>query len=173
MPDEIKLKLVRGKLPFHYRHHPLTRGFMLVFASVVMLYSLYFLIRYVRGDMPLFFKLLPMIIIFVALDSILRKVTCLNKVSFYVDNLTLSFMLKRSIVIPYADVVSLQLKRKITYYLAIGYRDRQGKLQYFTTPASFPKMLEILLNIADQAPQAELTDKLPQVIEYLRSNVVE
>lgn len=82
-------------------------------------------------------------------------------------------MLKRSIVIPYADVVSLQLKRKITYYLAIGYRDRQGKLQYFTTPASFPKMLEILLNIADQAPQAELTDKLPQVIEYLRSNVVE
>jgi len=114
-----------------------------------------------------------MIIIFVSLDSILRRVTNLSRVSFYDDNLTLAFMLKRSIIIPYQDIVSLQLKRKITYYLVIGYRDGRGQLQYYTTPASFPKMLEILLNIAELAPQAELKDKLPQIVEYLKSNVVE
>jgi len=90
MPREIKIKSIRNQLPVRYRYNPWVRGLMLGFAALVLVYTLFFLVKVVNGNMPLFFKILPLIILFVSLDSILRQTTSLNCVLFGPDYIRFS-----------------------------------------------------------------------------------
>ncbi len=44
----------------------------------------------------------------------------------------------------------------------------KGQQKLYKTPASFPKMTEILYNIADLAPQVEMNQELAKMVAYLR-----
>lgn len=168
MPGEIKIKSIRSSLPVRYRYSPFIRIFMLAFACLVFAYTLYFLLAVVNADTPMFFKLLPLGIMFVCLDSILRQVTSLNSVIFLQDSIRFTYMAKKNVEIPYDSIISLDLFKHITYYMHLRYRDADGHEQLFKTPASFPKVLEIILNIADLAPNVKVTGILAQAVEHLR-----
>ncbi|MDD4309782.1 MAG: hypothetical protein PHO32_05335 [Candidatus Cloacimonetes bacterium] len=169
MPREIQIKSIKNRLPVRYRYSPLVRAFMLSLSAVIFAYSIFFLVRFVNADTPKFFKILPLMITFVALDSILRQTTSLNCVYFYKDRIQFSYLLKRKLEIPYNSILTMQLDRKITYSLKIGYTNSAGVKQQFKTPASFPKILEIILNIADLSPNVELNDFMAKAVEHLRS----
>lgn len=136
----------------------------------MVVYSLYFLFNFVQYETPLFFKILPLIICFVGLDSILRKVTSLNSVTFTQDHLRLGYIAKRTKLIPYSKIQSIDLQKKITYYMQVSYTDEYGKAKLLITPASFPHILEIILNLADLAEEAEIPEKMQGVLDYLKAN---
>ena len=169
MPHPIKIKSIKHRLPVRYRFSPVVRIFMLSLSTLICAYSLYFLIRFVKADTPTFFKMLPLVIMFVALDSIFRQTTSLNSVLFLSDRIKLSYLLKPSIEIPYSEIVSMKLERRITFYFLLAYNDSKGIKKQFKTAASFPKMLEIILNIADLSPQVQLNEFMTKAVEHLRS----
>jgi hypothetical protein len=169
MPEEVRQDTLGMQLPVHFRYSPFLRGFMISVSSFVSVYTLYFLIRYVDAATPLFFKLLPLFIMFVAMDNCFKHLTTLNKVSFYADSVHYSYLLKRKVVIPYTSVLHMELRRHIGYMLQLRYSDLNGKEQLFSSPASFPKTLEIMLILADLCPNIKLSDKLGKAFEQMRN----
>lgn len=168
MPRQIEINSIRDRMPVSYRFHPLLRWIMILFTALIVGYTVYFLVRWVNAETPLFFKVTPLVILYIGLDSLLRHLTSLNRVIFTPECLWLRFIIKPAIPIPWENIKTMRLQKRITYYLYIGYRDLKGKDKVYKTPASFPKMMEILFNIADLAPQVEMNDELQNMIIYLR-----
>ncbi len=171
MPNEIRQDTFGMQLPVHFRYSPLLRSFMISVSSFVSGYTLYFLIRYVNADTPIFFKLLPLFIMFIAMDNCFKHLTTLNKVSFYTDSVHFSYLLKKKVIIPYAFVLHMELRRHIGYMLQLRYTDANGKEKLFSSPASFPKTLEIMLILADLCPNVKLSEKLGKAFEHMRSTL--
>lgn len=169
MSSEIPLNDKAPKQPIHYRYPPLLRGFMLLFAAAVAIYTIFFLFAVVNADTPIVFKLLPLIILFVSFNSCINHLTTLNCVSFYPDSMVFSYLLKKKVQIRYNDVLYMELRKQVRYYLNIKYRDESGQDKLFMAPANFPKTLEIMLVIADLCPNIILSDKLSGAIDNLRS----
>lgn len=155
-------------MPVRYRFHPLIRWIMIAFTALIAGYTIYFLVRWVNAETPLFFKVTPLVILYIGLDSLFRHLTALNEVIFTPECLWLRFIIKPSIPIPWENIQSMQLQKRITYYLYIGYTDLKGRKRIYKTPASFPKMTEILFNIADLAPAVLMNEELDKMIAYLR-----
>lgn len=164
----MKLEFVRNRLPVCYRHQRFFRWFMIAISFMIVVYSIYFMIRFVSSETSTIFKLLPLIIAFVGLESVLRKITSLNSVTFEKDELILGFIAKRAIHIPYENITGLLLYRKITFYFGIEYLDNKGNPKNFLTHASFPHTMEIILNLADMAPHAKIPEKMQSVVDYLK-----
>lgn len=165
-----KIHLIRDMRPVAYRYNPYARAFTLLLLALILFYGLYILFNKVNANTPMAGKIIPLGISFIALDNILRKLTSLNKVLFEENYLTLSFLAKKAIIIPYDDILSLELKKRITMYLTITYSDASGQKQFYTTPASFPHILEIIVNIADLATQAVIPENMKSLLEYLKEN---
>lgn len=155
-------------MPVSYRYNVVSRTVMLLFASFITVYTIYFLITRVTADTPLFFKILPMIILYIALDSVFRHVTSLNQVIFTAECLWLRFILKPSIPIPWDEIESMQLRKQITYYLHLGFKDLKGRKRLIKVNAAYPKMLEIIYNIADLSPNVVMNDELVKMVTYLK-----
>lgn len=168
MPQALNIQSVRDRMPVSYRFHPLIRWVMILFTGAIVGYTVYFLARWVNAETPLFFKITPLVILYIGLDSLFRHLTSLNQVIFTPECLWLRFVLKRSIPIPWENLVGLQLQKRITYYLYVTYKDLNGRDRVYKTPASFPKMTEILYNLADLAPQVKMNQELENMITYLR-----
>lgn len=171
MPQKLNLEYIKDRLPVRYRIHVLVRGFMILLSGGVAAYSVYFLWAHVTSTVPLFFKLLPLIIFFVGMDSLLKHLLSLNSVTFWEKELHLGFLAKPSIRIPYENLISMDLKKQITYYLYLVYKDNKGREQTFRIKGSFPKVLEIILNLYDLVPHLELSEKMKQTCQYLAENV--
>jgi hypothetical protein len=168
MPREIQVVSIRSQLPKRYCQHQLMRFVMIGFSGLITAYSLYFLIRFVNSDTPIFFKILPLFIMFIALDSVFRHTTSLNCITFLEDRIRLTFLLKKPLEVTYDNILKLDMQRRITYYLNITYRDKGGREQVFRTPASFPKILQIIYGLAELATQAEMGSFLSKAVELLK-----
>ncbi|HQQ68416.1 MAG TPA: hypothetical protein PLX77_06275, partial [Candidatus Cloacimonadota bacterium] len=99
-----KINLIRDRLPVLYRYNPFARYFLIGLTFLILIYCLYFILRFTDSDTHFFAKSLPWFIGFIALDSTLRKVTSLNSVLFDIDHLRLGFIAKKPIIIPYDKI---------------------------------------------------------------------
>jgi len=70
--------------------------------------------------------------------------------------------------IAYSSVLHMELRRHIGYVLQLRYTDVNGKELVFSSPASFPKTLEIMLILGDLCPNVKLSDKLGKAFEQMR-----
>jgi len=168
MPRRLKLEYVRNRLPVCYRHKPVFRWFMILISFSILVYSIYFMIIFVNADSPVFLKLMPLGIAYVGLDSVLKKITSLNSVTFDHNQVRFGFIAKKPLEIPYQNIISLIFYRKITYYIGFTYIDNQGIEQKYRTQASFPHSWDILLNLADLAPHATIPEHIQGIFTYLK-----
>ncbi|HQO18404.1 MAG TPA: hypothetical protein PLJ85_04435 [Candidatus Cloacimonas sp.] len=168
MPREIKVKSIRNELPATYRYSPWMRFIMLFVALAICIYAIFFFVKFVSGTTPIFFKVLPLIILFIALDSAFKQLTSLYKVTFYEDRICFGFLGKPKLIIPYENITAIDLTKQISFAIVLKYRDKNRE-KIFKTSASFPKILEILLNLADFAPHAQLNELLGKVVNHLRN----
>lgn len=168
MPRQLNIESIKDKIPVRYRIHLLARFTMIVFALMIIGYSLYFLATYVRADTPLFYKILPLVICFVGVDALSKHLFTLNSITFFEDHLVMGYLAKRGLRIPYADLLSMELRKKITFYLYLTYKDNKGVVTEFRIKGSFPKALEIILALYEMVPQLTLTDKMRKTCEYLQ-----
>lgn len=156
------------KPPQTFRFPIWARGILLLISGITAAYSLYFLFNFVHSDTPIFFKILPTLILYIALDTVFRHLTNLNKISFTDDKLVFSYLAKKSLEIPYHNISSIDMYKKITHYIKVSYMDLQGNQKQFVTNASFPKMLTVLMMIYDLSPNLELDPKMKEAFEYIR-----
>ncbi|HPA24653.1 MAG TPA: hypothetical protein PLS44_03250, partial [Candidatus Cloacimonas sp.] len=110
----------------------------------------------------------PLIILFIALDSAFKQLTSLYRVTFYEDRICFGFLGKPKLIIPYENITAIDLTKQISFAIVLKYRDNNRE-KIFKTSASFPKILEILLNLADFAPHAQLNELLGKVVNHLRN----
>jgi hypothetical protein len=143
---------------------------MIVISFMMVVYSVFFLLNFVQAETPIFFKLMPIVICFVGLNSVLLKVTSLNSITFQPQHLRLGCIAKRKNLIPYDSIQGLDLNKRITYYMLISYQDEKGIVRELSTPASFPHILEIIFNLAEMAKQAVIPEKMQGVLDYLKAN---
>lgn len=168
MPRQLNIESIKDKLPVRYRIHFLARGMMIAFALAIVGYSIFFLFSFVRGDTPLFYKILPLVICFVGVDSLLKHLFTLNSITFFEDHLAMGYIAKPSLRIPFTSMISMELKKKITFYLFLTYMDDKGIKTEFKIKGSFPKVLEIILGLYELVPGMELEPKMRKTCEYLQ-----
>ncbi|PKN78236.1 MAG: hypothetical protein CVU48_08865 [Candidatus Cloacimonetes bacterium HGW-Cloacimonetes-1] len=169
MPHQINTELIRDRLPVKYRFNPAFRIFMLIVSSVTAFYSLYFLIAIVDATAPTVFKILPVVILFVAVDALLKHTTSLNQLVFDHNAMLLKFILRPTIRIPYPEITELSFRKPFSVNLYITYNDAKGQKRVFRTNGSFPKLPEIMLNIFELAPNVTIDETLKGALTVLRT----
>lgn len=155
-------------MPVRYRINPALRFLSILLTLLIIALCVYFLFFQVQRDSSWVFKFLPLVVLFVSLDQLFRYLTTLYSVVFTPDKVILGFVLRRKIVLEYQQLVSMKLSKAITYYVWLEYMDEKGKQRQLKVQASFPRMLEVMYNLADLAPQIKLNDELDKMISVLR-----
>ncbi|MDD3464345.1 MAG: hypothetical protein PHH07_02550 [Candidatus Cloacimonetes bacterium] len=168
MPRELNINSVRGRMPVRYRVPVLSRVLGIVAHIFISGYCIFVLFSVIRATSPFLMKVLPLLVLFVSLDALFRHFTTLNSVIFTPECLWFRYLLLPSVPIEYEKISSMELRKVITYYMFLEFTDRRGKTRVLKSPASFPKMMEIMYNIADLAPQARLNDELDKMVGVIR-----
>ncbi len=172
MQRELNIRSVRGRMPVRYRVNPITRGFGIIANILISGWCLYVLFTYVKADSAWWIKILPLVVLFFSLDTLLRHLTSLNSVVFTPECLWLRYILKPSVAIEYDRITSMELRKAITYHVFLGFTDRKGNKRIIKTQASFPRMIEIMYNIADLAPQIVMNEDLNKMVGVIRNIVL-
>ncbi len=155
-------------MPARYSVKPLPRVLAILAHALISGWCLYFLFTGVSQNSPWWVKFLPLVVLFVSLDTLFRHLSSLNSVTFTGQSLELRYPLRPALHIDYARISSLELRKIVTYYVFLGYNDASGKARILKTAASFPRMLEIMYNIADLAPQCALNEHLAKMVKVMR-----
>lgn len=157
-----------------YRFHPLVRFLMLAIASLTFCLSLYFIFLIIPRYSPvsLFFKILIIIILFISGNTVYKHLTALNSVIIREERLELTFLLRKRIVIPWENLVGMEIYKSVKHYWRLKYKDDKGNIKQITTALAFPGIWDILLTIQDRKPDLELNDLLAQVLRY-RRNIID
>ncbi len=168
MPRELNFESVRGAMPVRYRVPVLTRVLGILAHSLISGYCIFVLFFIIRNSTPFLMKFLPLVVLFISLDSLFKHFTTLNSVIFTPECLWFRYLLLPSVPIEYDRISAMELRKVITYYMFLEFTDRRGRKRTLKSPASFPKMMEIMYNIADLAPQAKLNDELDKMVGVIR-----
>lgn len=168
MQKERKYELIRDKLPVKYRYRQFARWVMLFFAIILLAYCIYFLVNFVNAESSMFYKLLPIIICFLSLNSIFQKLMAVNSLTFEEGHLRVSYIGRMSKIIEYQTISAITLLGKMNLSMSVSYLDGAGKARSFTLQSGFPHLPEILLNLSEFAPDAKKTDELTKVVEFLK-----
>jgi hypothetical protein len=168
MPRELNINSVKDRMPVRYRVPAISRVMGIVAHILISGYCVFVLFRFVNSNSSLWIKLLPLVVLFISLDNLFRHLTTLNSVIFTPECLWFRYILMPSVAIPYESISAIELRKIITYYVFLTFTDSRGKTRVLKSPASFPRMIEILYNISELAPQAVLNDELAKMIGVIR-----
>jgi len=168
LPRELNIQSVRDRMPARYRVNPYLRWISVIAQLVVTVLCLYVLFYKLTAVSSWLIRILPLVVLFVSLDSLFRHLTSLNEVLFTPECLWFRYILRPSVPIEYDRITSLELRKVLTYYVFLGFTDRSGKARVLKTQASFPRMLEIMFNIADLAPHVVMNQELDKMVHVIR-----
>ncbi len=168
MPRELNIESVRGRMPVRYRVPVLRRVLGIVTHLAISGYSVFILFTIVNADSPFLIRVLPLVLLFISLDALFRHFTTLNSVIFTSECLWFRYLLLPSVPIEYDKISNMELRRVIAFYMFLEFTDQRGKRRVLKNPASFPKMMEIMYNIADLAPQVRMNEELEKMITVIR-----
>ncbi|MCB5245800.1 MAG: hypothetical protein LHW61_03995 [Candidatus Cloacimonetes bacterium] len=168
MQRELNIQSVQGRMPVKYSIKTINRILGIIFQAFIIFCCLLVLFTSLKAKSSVWLKIIPLIVLFVALDNLLRHLTSLNCVIFTPEYLWLKYLLLPSVQVPYDSISKLELRKEITYNVFITFTDNKGKTRVLKCPASFPKMIEILYNLAELAPQAQMNDQLDNMVNVIR-----
>ena len=168
MPRELNIEKVRGRMPVRYRMPVFMRILGIVIHSLISGYCIFMLFTRVSSNTHILLKILPLVILFISLDALFKHFTTLNSVIFTSECLWFRYLLLPSVPIEYDKISAMELRRVLTWYMFLEFTDSRGKRRLLKNPASFPKMMEIMYNIADLAPQVRMNEELDKMISVIR-----
>jgi len=148
----------RKGFPRSYWFNRFIRWFTIIFSFLAIIYAVWLNFNKVHTDSSNFTKLVPFLIIFFALNSLLRNLFTLNRLIFRQGGVEFAYLLKRNVYIPWKDFVSIKLTKARQKILDVHYRGSDGELKLQGLTLAFPNMLEILNGIIEMVPQAVLDD---------------
>ena len=121
-----------------------------------------------KSTSPILMKILPLVVLFISLDALFKHFTTLNSVIFTPECLWFRYLILPSVPIDYDKISRMELRRVVTYYMFLKITDQKGRERVLKSPASFPKMMEIMYNIADLAPQVQMNEELDKMMGVIR-----
>lgn len=168
MSRKLNIESVQGRMPVRYRVPVISRVLGIGAHLLISSYFIWFLFARVSVDSSFIIKILPILAIFISLDALLRHFSSLNSVVFTPECVWFRYLLLPSRAVEYENITKMELRKVITYYMYLTYTDQRGRLRVLKNPASFPKMIEIMYNIYDLAPQAQLDPELEKMMNAIK-----
>ncbi len=151
-------------LPQKIRFNVFARYFTMFMALLAIFYAGYVMFYRITADSSALFKAIPIIIVFLALDSFLRNGMNLNTIYLTEEFIEFGFLMKPKKRIAWGDIKKVEITRSKRRMIRYIYTDNTGKDKIFTVTLSFPHMLAILNTIADKAVNAEFDEFLRSVL---------
>jgi len=168
MQNKLNIQSVQGRMPVKYSVKTVNRILGIIFQAFILFCCLLILFTSLNKSTSIWLKIIPLVVLFVALDNLLRHLTTLNSLVFTPDYICLKYLLLPSVRVPYDSISKLELRKEITYNVYITFTDNKGKTRVLKCPASFPRMIEILYNISELAPQAQMNEELAKMVNVIR-----
>ena len=153
----------RKGFPRSYWFNQAIRWFTILFSGLAIIYGGWLIVNKVNVDSSTFTKVVPFLVIFFALNSLLRNLFTINRLIFRAEGIEFTYLLKKNVYIPWQDFVSIKLIKARQRILDISYTGNEGEIKVHELTLAFPRMLEILNAIIEMVPQAELDDFVSSV----------
>lgn len=170
MPREVNFFRVRDHLPVRYKVNSVGKFFSITLHLLISGWCLFVILspQLRAGGWSVFYRVLPYVVLFVALDSLIRHLTALYAVIFTPECLWFRYLLKPSVAVEYDQIQSIELRKVITYYVFLTFSDKSGNKRILKHSAAFPKMMEIIYNIVDLAPQIVMDSELAKMVGVIQ-----
>src|SRR6056297_3285695 len=91
----------RKGFPRSYWFSPIIRWFTLLFSVFAIVYALWLIFTQLNADSTTFAKIIPFLVLFFALNSLLRNLFSLNRLRFTEKALEMHFLARKKVVIPW------------------------------------------------------------------------
>ncbi len=150
-------------LPRTYKFKQFIRFFALFLSILAIGYAVWIIFQKVDADSSKFTKMIPFIIIFLALNTVLRNLLTLNAITFTKENIIFKFLAKKKVIISWDSIHKIVLNDGKHKTIGIHHQG-EDKMRIFEFSMSFPNMLEILNSIAEMCPKAEYDEFIANVI---------
>ncbi|MCF7919897.1 MAG: hypothetical protein K9N06_08285 [Candidatus Cloacimonetes bacterium] len=154
----------RKGLPRSYWFNQFIRWFTILFASFAIAYAFWLIFKRIDADSSTFNKVVPFLIIFFAINSLLRNLFSLNRLLFTEQSLTLTYLLRKNVNIPWLKISSIKMTPARQKLLKITWLDDENREMNHEMTLAFPRMLEIINAIVEMCPQVELDEFLDSVV---------
>lgn len=158
----IDINKTRG-LPRSYRFNPFIRWFTITIALLIIIYALWFIFTKIYSDSSNFHKFLPFALMFLGLNSLIRNILLLNKITFHQSYISFHFIARKSVVIEWESMRKMELNDSKHKMIRLRYLKNDTE-KNFEFQLNFPHMLEIVNSIAEMCPQLEYDEFLSRVV---------
>ncbi len=146
-----------------YRFNQFVRWLVLVFAVAASAYAVWVAFNKIGADTKIFFKIVPFIIVFLAVNTIIKNLFSINTVRFTAGAIQFGFIGRAKVVIPWESMKKMEFVTSRQRLIRITY-DKNGNDAVFTFTTAFPKILEILNGILGMKPDIEMDEFLDKVL---------
>ena len=96
-----------------YSFNQFTRWFVLVLSILVIAYAIWVIIYKLDVESKPFFKIVPFIMIFLAVNTILRNILTINKIVLNEKNIQFKYIGKKTITVNYQDIEKILVRHEI------------------------------------------------------------
>ncbi|MBN1326330.1 MAG: hypothetical protein JW996_00095 [Candidatus Cloacimonetes bacterium] len=149
--------------PRNYRFNQFIRWFTLLLATAAAAYAIWVIFTKLDSNSPTFYKVVPFVILFLAVNSMMKNLLSVNSIKFREDKIEFHFILRPILIIPWKAFRKMKLAEAKIRGIKIIY-EIQGKEKIFLLPLGYPNILEIVNSIAELCPQLEYDEFLQNVI---------
>lgn len=160
--DLIDINKKKG-FPRSYNFNQFIRWFTLLLGIFAFVYSFYYIFTAINPNTSNIKKAIPFIILFLSINSLLKNLFSLNKITFEENRVIFKFIVRKSIPIYWEEITGMSFAEGRRKFIKIHYQ-RDGEKKVFDMSLSFPNMVEIVNSIAELCNDIEYDDFLQKVI---------
>ena len=154
----------RKGLPRSYRFNPFLRWTTMLFAALALGYSIYVLLSgRITADTSTFYKVVPFIIMFLAVNSLWKNLISLNSIRFEPSRIRFSCLLLPAVNIGWSEMRRMEFIEGRMRLIRLHF-ERDGEMKKHEFSINFPNMLEIINSIDEMAPHIEADSFLENVL---------
>jgi len=150
-------------LPRSYKFNQFIRWFTIILALLIIGYSLWIVLTQVHSDSSKFQKYLPFALMFLGLNSLLKNLFSLNKITFKEQGIPFHYIGRFGLKIAWDSMKKMELNDSKRKMIRIKYLVEEEE-DAFEFALNFPGMLEIINSIAELCPHLEYDEFLQRVI---------
>ncbi len=153
-------------LPRTYKFSLATRLTILTFAILVCLYAVYYLFTKVAisPDATMIAKLIPIIIFFAGLNTIMQNLLNIHTLTLTKDSLIAKSLLGVKREIPFEGITKISISKSKKRYVILSYIDSKNKKRQYNLMLVFKNMMEILNSIGELAINAKYDEFMSTII---------
>lgn len=153
-------------LPRSYYFSLTTRLIILLFAVLVCVYAVFYLLTKVANspDATMFAKFMPILIFFAGLNTVLQNLFNIHKLTITQDKLILKSLIGSKREIPFDGISKIAMSKSKKRFVIITYIDENNKKRQYNLMLVFKNMMEILNSIGELAINTKYDEFMATII---------